>query len=229
MMEPQLIIFDCDGVLVDSEFLAAQVESELLTQSGYPIDPETIAERFAGLTWTDILLQVEKESGIPISAQLIEESARQMDHKLRNELNVIEGVEQVVANLPYRKCIASNSIGSSLKMMLEQSTLYELFAPHIFSAREVGTQKPKPAPDVFLYAAKQFEVDPRHAIVIEDSSHGVHAACAAGMRVIGFTGGSHTYPGHADRLTDAGAETVISRHKDLPAVIQALSIWSEAS
>ncbi|MEP7457143.1 HAD family phosphatase [Phyllobacterium sp. SB3] len=227
-MEPQLIIFDCDGVLVDSEFLAAEVESQLLTQSGYPIDPETIAERFAGLTWTDILLQVEKESGIPISASLIEESARQMDYKLRNELNVIEGAEQIIAGLKYPKCIASNSISSSLKMMLEQSTLYGLFAPHIFSAREVGTQKPKPAPDVYLFAAKQFNVNPANAIVIEDSTHGVHAAHTAGMRVIGFTGGSHTYPGHADKLTDAGAETVISRYKDLPATIEAMSIWSEA-
>ncbi|MRG56087.1 HAD-IA family hydrolase [Phyllobacterium sp. SYP-B3895] len=227
-MEPQLIIFDCDGVLVDSEFLAAQVESRLLTDAGYPIEPEDIAERFAGLTWTDILLQVEKEAGIPISAQLIEESAKQMDYKLRNELNVIDGVEQVVASLKYPKCIASNSISSSLKMMLEQSTLYDLFAPHIFSAREVGSQKPKPAPDVYLFAARHFNVDPARAIVIEDSTHGVHAARAAGMRVIGFTGGAHTYPGHADKLTDAGAETVISRHRDLPAVIEAMSVWSEA-
>lgn len=226
-MEPQLIIFDCDGVLVDSEFLAAEVESKLLTDAGYPIEPEEIAERFAGLTWKDILLQVEKESGIPISAQLIEESARLMDHKLRNELNVIDGAEQVIASLNYPKAVASNSISSSLKMMLEQSTLYDLFAPNIFSAREVGSQKPKPAPDVYLFVARHFNVDPARAIVIEDSTHGVHAARAAGMRVIGFTGGAHTYPGHADKLTDAGAETVISRHRDLPAVIEAMSVWSE--
>ncbi|QND52230.1 HAD family phosphatase [Phyllobacterium sp. 628] len=227
-MEPQLIIFDCDGVLVDSEILAAEVESRLLTESGYPIEPEAIAERFAGLTWTDILIQVEKESGVPISASLIEESARQMDQKLRNELNVIDDIEQVAAALKYPKCIASNSNSASLKMMLEQSTLYDTFAPNIFSAREVGTKKAKPAPDVFLYAAKHFNVDPACCIVIEDSAHGVHAASTAGMRVIGFTGGAHTYPGHADKLTDAGAETVISRHRDLPAVIQAMTVWSEA-
>ncbi|MBA8901495.1 MULTISPECIES: HAD family phosphatase [unclassified Phyllobacterium] len=227
-MEPQLIIFDCDGVLVDSEILAAEVESKLLTESGYPIEPEVLAERFAGLTWTDILIQVEKESGVPISASLIEETTRQMDHKLRNELNVIDGIEQVVAALKYPKCIASNSTSAALKMMLEQSTLYDLFAPNIFSAREVGSQKPKPAPDVFLFAAKHFNVEPARCIVIEDSSHGVHAAATAGMRVIGFTGGAHTYPGHADKLTDAGAETVISRHRDLPAVLDAMAVWSEA-
>lgn len=227
-MEPQLIIFDCDGVLVDSEILAAEVESKLLTESGYPIEAEAIAERFAGLTWTDILIQVEKESGVPISASLIEESARQMDHKLRHELNVIEGIEQVAAALKYPKCIASNSTSASLKMMLEQSTLYDLFAPNIFSAREVGTRKSKPAPDVYIYAAKHFNVDPARCIVIEDSAHGVHAAVTAGMRVIGFTDGAHTYPGHADKLTDAGAETVISRHRDLPAVIEAMAVWSEA-
>jgi len=81
---------------------------------------------------------------------------------------------------------------------------------------------------VFLYAAKQFGVDPKDVIVIEDSAHGIQGARAAGMRVIGFTGGAHTYPGHADKLTDAGAETVIHRHKDLPSVIEALSVWTDA-
>lgn len=112
--------------------------------------------------------------------------------------------------------------------MLQRVGLYELFAPNIFSAKEVGTKKTKPAPDVFLYAAKQFGVDPKDVIVIEDSAHGIQGARAAGMRVIGFTGGAHTYPGHADKLTDAGAETVIHRHKDLPSVIEALSVWTDA-
>lgn len=227
-MEPQLIIFDCDGVLVDSEYLAAQVESKLLTETGYPIEPEEIAERFAGLTWTDILLQVERESGLPISASLIEASSNLLTSKLTNELQVIDGVEKAVAALRYPKCIASNSTGDMLEMMLKQSSLYEQFAPSIFSAREVGDKQPKPSPNVYLFAARSFNVDPSRAIVIEDSTHGVHAARAAGMRVIGFTGGSHTYPGHADKLAAAGAETVISHHRDLNAVIDAYSVWSDA-
>ena len=110
--------------------------------------------------------------------------------------------------------------------MLTKVGLKEYFAPHIYSAKDLGANRVKPKPDIFLHGAKQFNVNPSKAIVIEDSVHGVHAARAAGMRVIGFTGASHTYPTHADRLTDAGAETVISRMQDLPGMVAALSEWS---
>ncbi|PRD45731.1 HAD family hydrolase [Phyllobacterium phragmitis] len=228
MTTPQLIIFDCDGVLVDSEIIAARVESELLGDAGYPIEPDEIAERFSGLTWPNILMMVEREAGIPISASLIEKSDRILDERLAQEVLAIDGIEQAVSKLHYPRCICSNSSNKRLKLMLTRTGLYDLFAPDIFAAGEVGTKQGKPAPDVFLYAAEKFGVDPGNVIVIEDSVHGIHGAHAAGMRVIGFTGGAHTYPGHADRLTEAGAETVISRHQDLPAVIEAMSVWSEA-
>ena len=86
MSKPQLILFDCDGVLVDSEYIAAQVESELLTDAGYPISPEEIAERFAGLTWPSILMEIERESSIPISASLIEKSRKIMKERITKEL-----------------------------------------------------------------------------------------------------------------------------------------------
>lgn len=228
MAAPSLIIFDCDGVLVDSEIIAAEVDAVLLTEAGYPIEVEDMIERFAGLTWQDTLLTVEREAGIPLSATLLEKSEKLLDERLKNEVQAVEDIAEVVASLQYPKCICSNSTTERLELMLKRTGLYDLFAPHIFSAREVGTKKTKPAPDVFLYAAKQFGADPADAIVIEDSVHGIHGARAAGMRVIGFTGGAHTYPGHADRLTDAGAETVIRRHKDLPGVIEALSVWTDA-
>lgn len=228
MAAPSLIIFDCDGVLVDSEVIAAQVDAVLLTEAGYPIEAEEVGERFAGLTWQDILLTVEREAGIPISASLLDKSEKLLDERLKNEVQPIEDIVEIVSALGLPKCICSNSTNARLELMLKRVGLYDLFAPNIFSSREVGTKKPKPAPDVFLYAAKQFGVDPADVIVIEDSAHGIHGARAAGMRVIGFTGGAHTYPGHADKLTDAGAETVIHRHKDLPGVIEALSIWTDA-
>ncbi len=228
MAAPSLIIFDCDGVLVDSEIIAAEVDAALLTEAGYPISAEDMAERFAGLTWQDILLSVEREAGIPLSASLLDKSEKLLDERLKNEVQAVEDIVEVVSALKLPKCICSNSSSERLKLMLERVGLYELFAPHIFSAKEVGAKKTKPAPDVFLYAAQQFGVDPKDAIVIEDSVHGIHGARAAGMRVIGFTGGAHTYPGHADKLTDAGAETVIHRHKDLAGVIEALSIWTDA-
>lgn len=228
MAAPSLIIFDCDGVLVDSEIIAAEVESVLLTEAGFPISADELAERFAGLTWQDILLTVEREAGIALSASLIDKSESILDERLKNEVQAVDDIVEVVSALKLPKCICSNSTSARLEMMLKRVELYDLFAPNIFSAKEVGTKKTKPAPDVFLYAAKHFGVDPRNVIVIEDSVHGIQGARAAGMRVIGFTGGAHTYPGHADRLTDAGAETVIHRHKDLPSVIEALSIWTDA-
>lgn len=228
MAAPSLIIFDCDGVLVDSEIIAAEVESTLLTEAGYAIEAEVLAERFAGLTWQDILLSVEREAGIPLSASLLDKSEQVLDERLKNEVQSVEDIVEVVSALKLPKCICSNSSSARLEMMLKRVGLYELFAPHIFSAKEVGSKKTKPAPDVFLHAAQQFGVDPQDVIVIEDSVHGIHGARAAGMRVIGFTGGAHTYPGHADKLTDAGAETVIHRHKDLASVIEALSIWTDA-
>ena len=94
--------------------------------------------------------------------------------------------------------------------------------------RDLGPDRVKPKPDIFLHGAKQMGVDPSRVLVIEDSVHGIHGARAAGMRVVGFTGGSHTFPSHADKLTEAGAETVISRMTALPGVIAALSEWSES-
>ena len=110
--------------------------------------------------------------------------------------------------------------------MLEKTRLLPYFAGRIFSSLETPTGKPKPAPDVFLHAAKTLGADPRNTFVIEDSVHGIAGAKAAGMRVIGFTGAAHSYAGHADALTEAGAETVIRRWADFPAVVAALSEWS---
>jgi beta-phosphoglucomutase-like phosphatase (HAD superfamily) len=110
-------------------------------------------------------------------------------------------------------------------MMLRHVGLWNRFRPYVYAAREVGTGKVKPAPDVFLHACAEFGVEPSSAVVIEDSVHGAAAAVAAGCRVVGFTGASHTYPGHAEALEAAGAETVISRLADYPAVVEALSSW----
>ncbi|TPW31514.1 HAD family phosphatase [Martelella alba] len=221
-----LIIFDCDGVLVDSEFLAAQVESKLLTEAGYPITAGEIGERFAGMTWRDILLAVEKEASIPLQATLIDQSYTILDERLKRELKAIPGIREAVSQLSEPRCICSNSTLERLDMMLTKVGLIDLFQPNIFSAESLGPDRVKPKPDIFLFGAEKMGADPKKTLVIEDSVHGVMGAKAAGMRVVGFTGGSHTYPSHADRLTDAGAETVIARMSDLPAVATALLEWS---
>ncbi|TKT81160.1 HAD family hydrolase [Aquamicrobium sp. LC103] len=227
MSGTDLVIFDCDGVLVDSEIVAARVESEMLTAAGFPIDAEELARAYAGLTFKDIMLRIEKESQLLFQATMIEEVEELVDRRLRAEVRAIDGVHEAVAAIRTKRCICSNSRTERLNAMLERTRLLPFFQGHIYSSLETPTKKPKPAPDVFLYAAEQFGADPRKTFVVEDSIHGIAGAKAAGMRVIGFTGGSHTHPGHADALTEAGAETVIRRMADLDGVLSALAEWSE--
>ncbi|BCH65203.1 HAD-IA family hydrolase [Agrobacterium vitis] len=220
-----LTLFDCDGVLVDSEIIAAKVESKLLTEAGYPISVEEMGERFSGMTWKNILMTIEKEVDIPLSASLIDKSEALLDQRLAREVKLVEGVTYALSRLQGPRCICSNSSSQRLDMMLTKVGLKEFFAPHVYSAKDLGADRVKPKPDIYLHGAAQFNVKPQNCVVVEDSVHGIHAARAAGMRVIGFTGASHTYPSHADRLTEAGAETVIARMMDLPAVIAAMAEW----
>jgi HAD superfamily hydrolase (TIGR01509 family) len=222
-----LIIFDCDGVLVDSEIIAAEVEARLLTEAGYPIEAGELAERFAGLTWKDILLAVEREAAIPLQASLLDRSEKLLDDRLGRSVKAIEGVTGALARFTTPRCICSNSSEKRLGLMLKRTRLWAYFEPHIYSAKSLGEGRTKPKPDIFLHAAEAMRASPANTLVIEDSVHGVHGARAAGMRVVGFTGASHTYPAHADKLMDAGAETTISRMADLPATIKALAGWSE--
>lgn len=223
-----LVIFDCDGVLVDSEVIAARVEAELLAAAGYEISAEDLAERYAGLTFTDILLSIEKQAAIPFQASLIDQAEALVDRRLANEVRAIDGAQAAVASVTVPRCICSNSTEHRLEAMLERTRLKPFFVGRVFSAKAVPSGKPKPAPDVFLHAAKTMGAEPGRTLVVEDSVPGAHGARAAGMRVVGFTGASSTYPGHADALTEAGAETVIRRWPDFPGVMAALSEWSDA-
>ncbi|ACP24342.1 conserved hypothetical protein [Sinorhizobium fredii NGR234] len=223
-----LIIFDCDGVLVDSEIIASEVQAELVSEAGFPISVEEMNERFAGLTWRDTLLTIEREASIPLSASLIDRVDTILDKRLARDVKIIDGVKPVLLQLTLPHCICSNSTSARLATMLGKVGIKDHFGKHIYSARDLGPDRVKPKPDIFLHGAAQFGVDPARVLVIEDSVHGVHGARAAGMRVVGFTGGSHTYPSHADKLTDAGAETVVSRMAALPGVIAALAEWSES-
>lgn len=227
MPSPDLVIFDCDGVLVDSEIIAARVEAELITRAGYPIEAEEISTAYAGLTFKDILMRIEEKAQIPFQISLIDQAEDMVDRRLRSDVRAIDGVREAVAAVPAPHCICSNSRSERIEFMLEKTRLLPFFAGRIYSALETPTGKSKPAPDVFLYAADKLSAEPARTFVIEDSVHGINGARAAGMRVIGFTGASHTYPGHADALTEAGAETVIRRWSELRGVIDALSAWSE--
>ncbi len=219
-----LIIFDCDGVLVDSEIIAAQVEAALLSESGYPISVGEMKERFCGMSWSDILRSVERDSGLELMTSLFDKSEAILDERLELDVQAIDGVAFALSQLPYTRCICSNTKPTRLDAMLLKVDLRSLFAPHIFSAITLGAKSAKPKPDIFLHGAKQMRADPKKTIVVEDSSYGVQGARAAGMRVIGFIGGSHTYPGHATRLMESGAEVTISAMQDLPPAIAALVV-----
>lgn len=227
MPQPDLVIFDCDGVLVDSEIVAARVEAELLTSAGFEISAEEIFETYAGLTFKDIMLRLEEKSHIPFQASLIDRAEELVDRKLRSDVRVIDGAHEAVAAVTAPRAVCSNSRIERIEFMLEKVRLLPFFAGRIFSGLDIPSKKTKPAPDVFLFAAEQLGANPKNTFVIEDSVHGVTGARAAGMRVIGFTGAGHSYPGHADALTEAGAETVIRRWAELNSTIAALSEWSE--
>lgn len=227
MPQPDLVIFDCDGVLADSEIVAARVEAKLLSSAGYEITPEELAQVYSGLTFKDILLRIEQEAQILFQATMIEEAEKLVDQRLAREVRAIEGAREAVASLKTKSCVCSNSSAARLDATLTRIGLKPYFINAVFSAADLPSARPKPAPDIFLHAAQAMGANPANTFVIEDSTHGIAGAAAAGMRVIGFTGASHTYPGHADLLTEAGAETVIHRWADFPAVIRALAEWSQ--
>lgn len=228
MADLDLMIFDCDGVLVDSEVLAARIDAELITAAGYPISPEELSERYAGLTFKQILLDIERISDVPMSAGMISRADALIDKALAR-VKMLEGAPEAVLAFGERQCICSNSTSARLDISLGATGLKPLFGGRVFSALEVGSKRGKPAPDVFVHAAAHFNASPARTFVIEDSVHGIHGAKAAGMRVIGYTGASHSTPGHAERLSDAGAETVINRLRDLPATVAALSAWQDGA
>lgn len=220
-----LIIFDCDGVLVDSEILAKQVELAVYAEHGFEASLEEFSERFSGMTGHEIMRAIEDDLDKGLPDTVHDDIQTRIDDKLATELKAMSNVHEMLDRLDNPRCICSNSSMERLGISLKRTELYDRFRPYIFSATEVGTKEPKPSSNVFLHAASELESDPNETIVIEDSVHGVTGAVKAGMRVVGFTGGSHTYPTHAESLMDAGAETTINKLLDFPAVVEALKEW----
>lgn len=225
MPAPELIIFDCDGVLVDSEIIAARVRAHMLTKAGHPIDEDEILERYSGMVFRDMLIEVEKHADVPFQASMIDEMQAELEKRLEREIKATEGVRAAISASSIPRAICSNSPSKRIEMMLKKSNLFDLFEGRIYSAVEAPVLRPKPDPDGYVHVARTLGISPENIIVVEDSVHGVHAARGAQMRVLGYTGGSHTQPGHADSLTDAGAETVIARWNDFNATIDAMGQW----
>ncbi|HUH84066.1 MAG TPA: HAD family phosphatase [Stellaceae bacterium] len=211
-----LVIFDCDGVLVDSEVIASRAVAETLQAIGHAIAPEWVAERFAGMSNKDMYALLEREFGtLPTAFDAA--MNRRAAAIFARELKAMAGVEAVLAGLTMRACVASSSTPEGLARKLEWTGLAGWFTDAVFSTAAVA--RGKPAPDIFLHVAKRLGVAPARALVIEDSLPGIAAAKAAGMTVFGFTGGSHCRPGHGERLAAAGAERVFAEMSLLPELI----------
>ncbi|MEO1397823.1 MAG: HAD family phosphatase [Pseudomonadota bacterium] len=225
MPDCELVIFDCDGTLMDSEVIASQVETEAINEYGATLSVAEFSARFAG-TSTEYVRQVmEEELGRHFPDDHVAKVKQAMLERLWREVKPVEGALAVLDMFDQPRCVCTNAALEKAKLQLTRAELWDRFRPYVFSAEDMDGIAQKPAPDIFLHAAKEFGVDPAACLVLEDSISGVKAGVAAGMRTIGFTGGSHTHSAHADQLTDAGAETVLRKMTDLPAVIAILGEW----
>lgn len=215
-----LIIFDCDGVLVDSEIIGIELTVSLLNEQGVDIGHDEFTHRYSGLAWDELIEQVRTDKGVTIAPHLRQAFQPLLMNAFADRLVSIAGVRETLSQIALPRCICSNSSAEQLDFMLTKVDLKSLFTPHIFSAVDVGPGRGKPWPDIFLHAAQVMNIAPSHTLVIEDSVHGVTAAKKAGMFVVGFTGGAHTTPSHRTRLFDAGADRVIDAMPQLIAEIR---------
>jgi HAD superfamily hydrolase (TIGR01509 family) len=216
--DPELIIFDCDGVLIDSEVLGCRAESECLAEFGIALSQETLREAYVGISLREMLLKVAHHLDGRHRERLAETIRQKTRAVFEAELQPIPGIEAALDGLPVPFCVASGSEPARLEQTLRLTGLWDRFNPHVFSATQV--EHGKPAPDLFLLAASRMGAAPGRCVVLEDSVPGIQAARAAGMVPIGFTGASHCGPDHADLLRGAGAVAVFSQMADLPALLK---------
>ncbi|MGA7261018.1 MAG: HAD-IA family hydrolase [Stellaceae bacterium] len=208
-----LVIFDCDGVLVDSEPIIKGAHARVLTACGYPITEDELVERFCGMSDAEMLATIEHEWGRTLPPSYAERVGVMIQDGFGHSLVAIAGVAEALDSLRLPVCVASSSVPEQIRRKLALTGLLARFGEDLFSATMVA--RGKPAPDLFLYAAQQFAAAPDRCLVIEDSLLGIEAAIAAGMTAIGFCGGSHCGPEYGDRLLARGAALVITDMREL--------------
>lgn len=212
-MTADLLIFDCDGVLIDSEPVASRVLSETLTRAGVSISLAEVHRRFTGYSERDAHRICVDELGISDPDPVFAATRDALYPAFRRSLRPMAGIEAVVRALPQQKCVASNSTLERLHASLGLFDLWNAFDPHIFSAEMVAA--PKPAPDLFHLCAEKLGVDPSRCVVVDDSPHGIVGAVAAGMRAIGFVDPADPREGRRDVLSGAGAILVATGADEL--------------
>jgi HAD superfamily hydrolase (TIGR01509 family) len=212
-----LLIFDCDGVLIDSEVIVCRVEVQALAELGYVIELERFMERFVGKAARDGRALIEAELGRKLPADFEATTARRVADAFARDLKPVAGVEAALEALAAPRCVASSSLPERLAYTLGLTGLAPWFGDTVFSAAMVP--RGKPAPDLFLHAAAAMRADPARCLVIEDSAPGIVAAKAAGMTAFGFIGASHCRPGHGERLARSGADHIFAEMRNLPRLV----------
>jgi HAD superfamily hydrolase (TIGR01509 family) len=208
----ELVIFDCDGVLVDSERIAVRVEAELLAELGWPLSQAEIVERFMGRTTEYMDEAIEAQLGSRLPGDWRDQFQRRYREAFAAELVPVDGVLDALDQIAVPTCVASSGSHDKLRFTLGHTGLYRRFEGRIFSGYEVANGKP--APDLFLHAAARMGAGPARCAVVEDSLYGVLAARAAGMRVFGYVGGLTS----ADRL-EGEATVVFEDMRELPRLL----------
>jgi HAD superfamily hydrolase (TIGR01509 family) len=222
-----LLIFDCDGVLVDSEVVVAPVVAQLFSSHGADLTPDEVLDRFTGLANPEMIRRVGAEFGVEFpdgflaEMELAELAALERGlQPVPGMVELLEGLAEGSASSAVSMCVASSSAPERIRRSLEVTGLASCFGDHVFSAAEV--ERPKPAPDLFLHAASAMGCAPRECVVVEDSVFGIAAGAAAGMRVIGFTAATHGAAEADVMLLGAGAEVVARDAQELSALLVAL-------
>ena len=209
----ELVIFDCDGVLVDSEGIGTAVLAQAATREGATITAEEALRLFRGLKMAECVVEIERRSGRRVGDDFVVDLRRAMAVAFESELRAIAGIQEALTAITIPVCVASNGPMAKMMHTLGLTGLLDHFAGRIFSAYDVGAWKPDPG--LFLYAARTCGAEPSRCLVVEDSLSGIRAANAAGMRVLGYTAGD------ARAISELGSECAELLHSmdDLPALL----------
>lgn len=206
------ILFDCDGVLIDTEIVAAEVVTAWLISEGVDIDIETFLGTYTGKTFSDIL-QLVKDQGQLAQDLNVGESVIQMDEAIRKNMRPIPGVHEMLKQVPLTSSVVSNSAKDYVLEAIDLLKAKEIFGDRVYSAEMV--EKGKPDPGVYLLALEQLKLKSDEVLVVEDSASGVQAAVSAGLQTVGFLGGTHIRQGHGEKLLKLGAQDLVQDHTDL--------------
>lgn len=220
-MTIELLIFDCDGVLIDSEPMASGMLALALQRAGVALSHAEVHHRFTGLSREAGRRLCAEELGLADPDRIFADAKSALYAEFSRSLRPMAGMEELVRNMEQRKCVASNSDMERLRRSLGLFDLWTDFSPHIYSAEMVA--KPKPAPDLFLLCAKNLGVAPDRCLVIDDNALGIAGAVAAGMAAIGFVDPADPRPGRHEALKVAGALQTVEGAEELARALGTLS------